>query len=138
MTNQEIRNLLKKHNLRATTARVGVFYALIHTERPLSHSELVHKLSEMYGDQATIYRTLITFVDREIIRVASNVGGIARYECIDLEHKSKNVHPHFVCKACGIVSCLPKTTIIHTLDEAWKDILYNSEIQFLGTCQDCA
>ena len=138
MTHQEIRNLLKKYSLRSTTARIGVFNRLIHSERPLSHSELVQELSELYGDQATIYRTLITFVDNGLIRVASNVGGIARYEFVDIKHESKHIHPHFVCKACGIVSCLPKTTITHAVDEKWKDVLYKSEVQFLGTCKDCA
>ena len=139
MNRDEIRSTLKKHGLRATNARLGVANFLLSAARPLSHSELVQELSEQYGDQATIYRTLITFVDKGLIRVASNVGGISRYEFINNDQEaSTQVHPHFVCKACGIVACLPKTIITHAFDEQWKDVLHNSEVQFLGTCLSCA
>lgn len=138
MNKQEIRTLLQNHKLRATAARIAVLHAIIHAKRPLSHSEMVQELKDTYGDQATIYRTLIKFVDVGLIRVASNVGGIARYEAVTEEHDSQHVHPHFVCKSCGIVSCLPKTTVISTVDEQWREILRAAELQFLGTCPTCA
>jgi len=138
MTNKEIRALIKKNSLRATTTRIAVASTLMKSDRPLSHSELVQELAEISSDQATIYRTLITFVNAELIRIVSNVGGIARYEFVDTEQKSQHVHPHFVCKACGVVSCLPKTTITHAVDPDWREILLASEVQFLGTCTKCA
>ena len=138
MNKKEIRTLLQHHKLRATAARIAVLHAIIHAKRPLSHSEMVQELKDTYGDQATIYRTLIKFVDVGLIRVASNVGGIARYEAVKEKHDSQNVHPHFVCTSCGIVSCLPKTTVINTVDEQWRDILRAAELQFLGVCPTCA
>lgn len=137
MEQQEIREQLKKSGLRATSARIAVLQVLKDSERPLSHSEMVSQLKEIYGDQATIYRTLITFVDVGIIRVASNVGGMARYEFVDASHDAQHVHPHFLCQTCGIVSCLPKTTVISSVDEQWREILRASEVQFLGSCLDC-
>ena len=137
MNKQEIRTLLQNHKLRATAARIAVLRAIIHAKRPLSHSEMVQELKDTYGDQATIYRTLIKFVDVGLIRVASNVGGIARYEAITEEQDSQHVHPHFVCTSCGIVSCLPKTTVISTVDEQWREILRAAELQFLGICPTC-
>lgn len=137
MTQQEIRNTLKNLKLRATSARVAVLNVLMNVERPLSHSEMVHELQETYGDQATIYRTLIKFVDVGLIRVASNVGGITRYEIVNEEQDSQHIHPHFVCQACGIVSCLPKTTVISAVDEKWRELLRAATLQFLGTCFSC-
>jgi Fur family ferric uptake transcriptional regulator len=137
MTQQEIRDQLKKLGLRATAARVAVLYVLKHSDRPLSHSEMVQELQDVYGDQATIYRTLITFVDVGLIRIASNVGGMTRYEFLDADHDSQHVHPHFVCTDCGIVSCLPRTTVINSVDEQWREILRASELQFLGNCLEC-
>ena len=101
MTQQEIRNILKDVNLRATSARVAVLNVLMNAERPLSHSEMVHELQESCGDQATIYRTLIKFADVGLIRIASNVGGISRYELVNDEQDSQHIHPHFVCQACS-------------------------------------
>lgn len=137
MNQQEIRTLLKEHKLRATSTRLAVLHTLSHAKRPLSHSEMVQELKKTYGDQATIYRTLIKFVDAGLIRIASTVSGIARYEVVTEEHDSRNVHPHFVCKACGIVSCLPKTTVISAVDEQWREILRAAELQFLGLCPTC-
>lgn len=137
MKQQEIRALLKNHHLRATSARVAVLHALMNATRPFSHSEMVHELNETYGDQATIYRTLITFVDVGLIHVASNVNGIARYEVVTEGNNPQHIHPHFVCKACGIVSCLPKTTVISTVDEQWREILLAAELQFIGVCPAC-
>ena len=138
MNEQDIRNILKKAQLRATSARGAALNVLMISDRPLSHSEMVQKLKDTYGDQATIYRTLIKFVDVGIIRVASNVGGISRYELVDEKNDAQHVHPHFVCKECGIVSCLPKTTVINSVDDQWREILRASDLQFLGTCLSCA
>ena len=138
MKKNKIKELLKSKSLRATTTRVAVLEVLFKADRPLSHSQLVQDLKMIYGDQATIYRTLITFVEAEIIRIGSNVGGIARYEFIDHKHASRDIHPHFVCKECGIVSCLPKTTVISSVEEKWREILRASEVQFLGTCFKCS
>ena len=137
MEQPDIRELLKKSGLRSTAARIAVLQVLKDSARPLSHSEMVSLLKEIYGDQATIYRTLIKFVDVGIIRVASNMGGMARYEFVDSSHDSQHVHPHFLCQACGIVSCLPKTTVISSVDAQWREILRASEVQFLGSCLDC-
>lgn len=137
MNQQELRSLLQNHKLRATSARIAVLEAILRTKRPLSHSEMVQELRDKQGDQATIYRTLIKFVNVGLIHVASNVGGIARYEALPEEDNSRHVHPHFVCKECGIVSCLPETTVISTVDEQWKEILSTAELQFLGLCPSC-
>ena len=138
MNQQEVRALLQEHKLRATSTRIGVLYTIMHATRPLSHSEMVLELKETYGDQATIYRTLIKFLDVGLIRIASNVGGIARYEIVTEEHDSQSIHPHFICKECGIVSCLPKTTVISTVDEKWREILRAADLQFLGLCPTCS
>ena len=95
MNQQEIRSLLKDYQLRATSTRIAVLRVLNHVRRPLSHSEMVQELKETYGDQATIYRTLIKFVDVGLIRVASNANGMARYEVNIKESDPQQTHPHF-------------------------------------------
>ena len=137
MNQQEIRTLLKDNQLRATATRVAVLQVLQNSHRPLSHSEMVQELKDTYGDQATIYRTLVKFVAVGLIRVASNVNGMARYELISDKSDPQHIHPHFVCKMCGIVSCLPKTTVICSIDDQWREILKTADLQFLGLCPTC-
>ena len=142
MTEQEIRKKIQDVGLRVTATRILVYKTLLSTERPMSHTDLVRlikKNSQSYGDQATIYRTLQVFTEKDLIQVGSNAGGIARYEIQKTRDKDqkKHVHPHFVCKDCGIVSCLPKTTVITNYDKNWQRVLEHAEMQFVGTCQDC-
>ena len=142
MTEQEIRKKIQDAGLRVTGARILVYKTLLSTDRPTSHTDivrLIQKNAQSYGDQATVYRTLQAFTEKGLIQVGSNAGGIARYEVQSNkgEDKATHVHPHFVCKDCGIVSCLPKTTVITNYDKNWQHVLEHAEMQFVGTCKDC-
>ena len=142
MNNTEIRKKIQETGLRVTGARILVYKTLSEAQRPLSHTDIVRIIQEdpnNNGDQATIYRTLLAFTKNNITRIASNAGGITRYEIqnSNKEDQATHVHPHFVCNSCGIVSCLPKTTVITSFDKNWKHILEHSEMQFVGTCTDC-
>ena len=116
--------------------RIAVLQQLWIEERPVSHSDLVQALAQV-GDQATIYRNLVTFVDKGLARVASTATGIVRYEPIKEGEEAHEVHPHFVCQECGVVSCLPKSTVITTVDPAWSERLQQSKLQFVGVCESC-
>ena len=142
MTEHEIRKKIQDVGLRVTATRILVYKTLLSTERPMSHTDIVHLIknnSQSYGDQATIYRTLQAFTEKGLIQIGSNAGGIARYEIPKSrdEDQKTHVHPHFVCKDCGIVSCLPKTTVITNYDKNWQRVLEHAEMQFVGICQDC-
>ena len=143
MDNTEIRKILQDAGLRVTGARLLVYRSLLNAKRPLSHSDIVRLIQDNpnnNGDQATIYRTLLAFTEKNITRIGSNAGGIARYELRDpnIEDQTTHVHPHFVCNRCGVVSCLPKTTVITSYDEDWEHILEHAEMQFVGKCRECA
>lgn len=136
ITTEEGKLLLRKSGLKSTMTRIAVLQQLWKEDRPVSHSDLVQTLKHV-GDQATIYRNLISFVDKGLARVASTVSGIVRYEPVREGEDSHEVHPHFVCRDCGIVSCLPKSTVITTVDPLWRERLHQSQMQFVGTCQSC-
>tara|TARA_B100001093_G_C26504725_1_gene874862 strand:+ start:140 stop:565 length:426 start_codon:yes stop_codon:yes gene_type:complete len=133
---QECKALLRKAGLKSTVTRIAVLQHLWLEDRPMSHSDLVQTL-EQVGDQATIYRTLVSFVDKGIARIASNVTGIVRYEIVEEGEGAHTIHPHFVCQDCGVVTCLPTSTVITTIDPSWKERLQHSKLQFLGTCAEC-
>ena len=136
MKTDEIKQRIREVGLRVTISRMAVLKHILLAERPLSHGDLVCSLDGNGGDQATIYRCLITFVELGLLRVASRANGIARYE-----PKPKNEplhrHPHFVCEICGIVSCLPSVTVTNPVGEPWPEILQNAALQFLGECELC-
>ena len=134
---EEIKVKLREKGLKSTLTRIAVFQYLLKAKKPVSHSDLVQVLGDQFGDQATIYRNLLAFVDKGLARLASTAGGISRYELIREGETSQHIHPHFVCNDCGEVSCLPKTTVITEIDEQWRGILKQSQLQFVGTCLDC-
>lgn len=133
---QESKSLLRQAGLKSTMTRVAVLQQLWAETRPVSHSDLVQSL-EHVGDQATIYRSLVSFVESGLARVASTASGIARYEPIKEGEGSHEVHPHFVCKSCGVVTCLPKSTVTTTVDPLWRERLQQAQMQFVGQCTEC-
>ena len=136
LTTQECKELLRNAGLKSTLTRIAVLQQLWLEERPVSHSELVQSLTGV-GDQATIYRNLVSFVDKGLARVASTASGTVRYEPIIDGEEVHEVHPHFICQDCGLVTCLPNSTVVTTVDPAWSERLQQSKLQFVGVCDLC-
>lgn len=136
MNVEKIKQRLRTYGLKSTQTRIAVLQILLNSDRPLSHSDIVQTLDNI-GDQATIYRSLVSFLQVGLTRIASNVSGIVRYEVLQIDEKAHEVHPHFVCEDCGIVECLPKTTMITTVDPLWQTRLQHSKVQFVGLCETC-
>lgn len=137
ISREEIKAKLRERGLKSTLTRIAVYQCILSAKKPASHSDLVQELGSKFGDQATIYRNLLAFADKGLVRLASTAGGIARYELVREGETSQHMHPHFVCNDCGEVSCLPKTTVITEVDEQWQGILKQSQLQFVGKCLDC-
>ena len=136
LTIQESRDMLREAGLRSTMTRISVLRQLWEETRPVSHSEIVAAIQDV-GDQATVYRSLLTFVEKGLARVASNAGGIARYEPVRTGEEAHQVHPHFVCSICNVVFCLPESTVITMVIPAWRERLHHAKLQFVGVCLEC-
>ena len=137
LSNLEAKEKLRQLKLRATSSRIAILSLMSQASRPLSHSEIVASLDELCGDQATVYRTLITFVKVGLIREVGRAHGVARYELIVQSSEENKVHPHFVCSLCGLIECLPQTLVNINIDKQWQDILKSSKLQFVGECLRC-
>lgn len=136
LSRDEAKQRIHEAGLRATAPRVAVLRLLSAAEKPLSHSEVVKAIGSNDWDQATLYRNLVRLVDVELARIASKVGGIARYEA-RREGDSPHLHPHFSCRTCGTVECLPKAKLSGSADRRWSRSLETCELQLIGECPDC-
>jgi Fur family ferric uptake transcriptional regulator len=136
LAKDEVRRRVQASGLRATAPRVAVYTLLLETERPLSHTEVVAQLASPDWDQATIYRNLLKLVEADLAWVASHVGGVARYEARG-QHDEPHYHPHFSCRTCGSVECLPEARLAAALDRRWREALADAELQLLGECPSC-
>lgn len=136
LTRKQARDRVQAAGMRATGPRVAVLRVLTASDRPLSHAEVAAALSDGDLDKATVYRNLIRLVEGNLARVASQVGGITRYEA-STDGKTGHMHPHFACKSCGTVECLPDASISLPRDAKWRVAMANAELQVVGQCPTC-
>ena len=143
ITDQEARAMLSARSLRVTAPRLAVMQLLAESERPLSHTEVVEALAAQRWDQATLYRNLVKLSEAGLTRVTSELAGVKRYELTGARSEAKHAHPHFVCNECGVVSCLPESTIspsikdVSALDASWSGALSSASIHLVGVCPPC-
>ncbi len=106
------------------------------SDKPLSHRQVVDGIGSEDWDQATLYRNLLRLVEAGLARVASKVGGVARYEARG-DDDSPHLRPHFSCQTCGTIRCLPDVKLAGPIEGRWRKSLTNSELQLIGDCPDC-
>lgn len=137
-TADDAKRVLQGATLRVTSSRVAVVQALGDAKHPLSHSEVVRRLGDADCDQATVYRNLVKLRDAGVATIASRAEGIDRYALALPDAPDHRDHPHFVCKSCGRVACLPEKLVSSmSLDGAWAESIRTATVQLRGTCPDC-
>ncbi|MEM6532995.1 MAG: transcriptional repressor [Myxococcota bacterium] len=131
----EARELLREHGLRATGPRVAIVLVLAQAPNPLSHSEVLEHLGETEWDPSTIYRNLVKLRDSGVAPMVSRADGVDRYA---FDHGDGHRHPHFFCEICGRVTCLPEeVTASLATQGAWAPALRTASVHLHGTCPDC-
>ncbi len=133
---EEAKRRIHGAGLRATAPRVAVLRLLATTNNPLSHGEVVAAIGDHDWDQATLYRNLVKLVEADLARIASKVDGVTRYEARG-DDDNPHLHPHFSCRKCGSVNCLPEAKLTGPVDRRWNRSLETSELQLIGDCPDC-
>jgi Fur family ferric uptake transcriptional regulator len=100
--------ILKESNLRVTSCRRDVLETFLGRQVALSHSDLEEALKENF-DRVTIYRTLKTFLENDLIHKVLDDTGAAKYALCnhrpEVPHHDHE-HVHFKCEVCGNTNCL--------------------------------
>lgn len=112
--------LLKSVGLRTTEQRLQVLQVLSDAGMALSHGELEKRLGQQL-DRVTLYRTLRTFVEKDLIHQVPDKKDGVRYALCGttcLTHHSEghnhahgHNHLHFTCRSCEGTFCLENITI---------------------------
>jgi Fur family transcriptional regulator, ferric uptake regulator len=134
----DVLETLKKANLAKTAQRVAVLENIIRAERPLTANEILENVSdEITINRVTVYRILSTFLNSNIVREIGLDHGATHYEMACIHNP---VHPHFRCRRCGKIICLPPLT----LSQAWDWLTQPSDfsveridVQLVGLCANC-
>lgn len=136
--NDEVREILRDHGLRATSPRVSVLVALHDAGAPRTHEQVMSDLPQGTFDKASIWRILADLADAGVLRRMDLGDRVWRYELLDACRAVTDDHPHFLCDDCGDVSCLPPLQL-RTVDGTMPDALLGADIRVRvsGRCADC-
>lgn len=138
MGEDNLKNILKNHNLRITDCRIDVIEYFLDEKSALSQGNLESKFTKY--DRVTLYRTLNSFLDSGILHKIPNATGVATYglchETCSPEHHDHN-HIHFKCNNCGQIECLDdKTVPMVTVPSGYQIEAVNMIVD--GVCAQCA
>lgn len=135
-TRTEMRDHLRDLGLRATSPRLAVLSTLHDHAAPLSHEALMERLGDF--DRATVYRILSDLFQAGLLRRMDLGDHIWRFELLDTCRTVRDDHAHFLCTACGEVTCLPELELRATRGPL-PAALQGAEItlRVSGRCAEC-
>lgn len=136
-----LKQYLKEKGFKNTVQRQAVLDILIKYEGShLSAEEVYGKLKEKYPDIgiATVYRTLLLFVEMGVCCKHDFDDGFSRYE---LNHSSEyHKHHHLICNICGSISEVQEDlldSLEKQIQEKNKFIIKDHTLKFYGVCEEC-
>jgi Fur family transcriptional regulator, ferric uptake regulator len=134
----EIRATLRGQGLRCTSARIAVLVTLHEQQAPMTHEQVMATLPSGAYDKASVWRILSDLADCGILRRMDLGDRVWRYELLDACRAVTDDHPHFLCEACGEVSCLPPLEV-RARDGLLPDILLKADfrVRVTGKCGEC-
>ncbi len=138
LSDSDLRDLLRTHDLRATQSRLAVLRILHGQPSPSSHPDVTEALASNGWDRSTLYRNLTDMAAAGILRRVDLGDRVWRYELANASTQhSGNDHPHFLCTACGDVSCLEKVDVTIGGSVPAAVNLGHVAIQLRGLCDAC-
>lgn len=132
-------NILKDHQLRVTSCRKDVLETFLKKNIALSHSDLEEDLKENF-DRVTIYRTLKTFLDSDLIHKVLDDTGVTKYALCHhnaAEKHHDHEHVHFKCDVCGETKCIAEISLPN-IDLPKGFIAKEKSLLIQGTCDRCS
>lgn len=132
----EIKTILKNHDLRVTTGRIEVLEYFILQNRALSFKDLEDQFTD--SDRVTLYRTLGSFTENGVLHKIPDDSGFTTYglchETCDAEDHNHD-HMHFKCNTCGNIECLEQT--IPSIKIPGYQVV-EANLILKGICKNCA
>lgn len=127
--------IIQDAGLRPTANRLVVLEALLKSDNPLSHQELLNALSSTQEfDRVTLYRVLDWLLEHDIVHKVAGDNRAWRFQLNSTNASHR--HAHFQCTECGKVYCLddvsPRTP---KLPKDFRAV--SIELNIKGRCGNC-
>lgn len=128
---------LKQKGFKVTPARLAILTILSQTRKPIDAQEIVGELrkKKIQSDPATVFRTLNSFADKNVVKQIQLMEGKVRYELSEVEE-----HHHFICKHCGEIQDISDCSIsdLEKIIEQKKKVqVQYHALEFYGLCRNC-
>jgi len=130
--------LLREKGIHATKKKTEILHVILSSEKLISAGEIFNTVRNGISiDLATVYRTLAILKESGIVREITDSAGTQFYEkaC-----KHNPPHPHFRCRICNKMKCLPPCI----MDEKkyFESLPENCDVESLsvllnGVCEKC-
>jgi Fur family transcriptional regulator, ferric uptake regulator len=131
--------ILQENKLRITNCRKEVLKTFLTKQAALSHSDLEEVLKEDY-DRVTIYRTLKTFLESDVIHKVLDDSGATKYALCahtgEGEHAHDHDHVHFKCEKCGKTICV-EGTFLPKIELPKGYVNKEASLLIQGICDKC-
>ncbi len=138
MEHCDIYTTLERAGLSKTSQRVAVLTALVHAETPLSVKDILERVSgDSPVNKVTVYRILASFKAESIIREIATDHGENFFE---MACRHNPAHPHFYCRVCRSLSCLPEQVLRESRFErllTGKETVDGITLNLTGICGAC-
>ncbi|MBL7696737.1 MAG: transcriptional repressor [Chitinophagaceae bacterium] len=134
----DVNDILKKNQLSVTDSRKSILDLFIHSNGALAHADIEKQTGEKF-DRVTVYRTLQVFMEKGIIHTIPTSDNSIRYalckdDCTGGHHHDN--HVHFICKICGLTSCLDSVTVPEVrLPVGFRPL--EKQMIVTGICEGC-
>jgi Fur family ferric uptake transcriptional regulator len=138
---EQLRGELRARNLRVTQPRLAVLRCLLSARAPVSHGQVSEQLARDGYDRVTVYRNLVDLTDAGLVRRTDHGDRTWRFELIsDKRPHIDEIHPHFICDACGSVQCLPldAVSVRFSSKSRMRFDAKKVQVQLRGRCDVCA
>ncbi len=132
---QQSRDMLKAAGLYCTAPRQAILRALLTARTPLSQDAIAQTLSPT-PDKATIYRTLTSLMEANLVHKAYVDERAAYYETAD-HCSTSQCHPHFTCTGCGKTHCLTELRIPMAPAQHQGFVIHRQQVRLEGLCPAC-
>jgi len=137
--NQEVKRVLREHELKATNQRIALLKLLDGTHEHFDAEEIYLELlkNEKNVSRATVYRSLEALVEQDLVTKLDFGDGRMRFERSKGEDEH---HDHLICENCG------KVIEFFNLEMEAQQLSVCEEHDFtpsthtmhiFGTCSDC-
>ena len=132
-----IDDVLKKHEVKPTAMRQLILQYLLKSDVAVSLTDIENHFDR--SERTTLFRTLKTFVEKEIVHKIDDGTGVTKYAmCEEGCHCTveKDLHVHFHCNVCNETTCLPNIKIpAIELPEGYR--ADNVNLVMSGICEKC-